>query len=180
MVSTALLSSKRGDWLTPPAFLGLVRQLGPIALDPCSAAESVVAAKIEWQRGDYLPTRDVDGLVASWRCALEGQPPGIVYVNPPYGRAVGAWIEKAVAESRPDNLGHTSCEILMLLPARCDTRWFPWSASGLCFWRGRLTFVGAEAPAPFPSVLAYWGPRTGRFREVFAPHGAIILRARRP
>ena len=53
--------------------------------------------------------------------------------------------------------------VVGLLPARTDTKW--WSdvmtASELRFIKGRIMFEGADACAPFPSVIAIWGtPRT--------------------
>ena len=65
---------------------------------------------------------------------------------------------------------------VMLLPARTDTRWWESliTADALLFWRGRLRFVGAPAPAPFPSVIAYWGHCVTRSRGAFAPHGWMV------
>ena len=38
-----------------------------------------------------------------------------VFCNPPYGRQIGRWVEKASKEK---------CKTVMLLPARTDTKWF--------------------------------------------------------
>lgn len=67
--------------------------------------------------------------------------------------------------------------VIALLPARVDTKWFryAWEADALCFWYGRLTFLGAEANAPFPSVFAYWGKHRYRFAAAFADAGKIVL-----
>ena len=51
----------------------------------------------------------------------------------------------------------TKTTAVFLLPARVDTKWFhdlvlP-HAREIRFIRGRLKFVGAEHPAPFPSMI---------------------------
>jgi hypothetical protein len=164
-MNPALLSSARPDWNTPEEILSLVRQLGPIGLDPCSNPTSLVGARVAWS----LETGD-DGLAVPWRQALWPDYVGLVYVNPPYGREIEPWAAKCAAEAAP------GCEIVALLPARTDAGWWQWhitTARAVCFWRGRLRFLGAESSAPFPSALAYWGARVGRFRAVFGPHGWI-------
>ncbi len=57
---------------------------------------------------------------------------------------------------------------MFLLPARTDVRWFhdylwneaqmqPREGIHIRFLRGRVKFVGADASAPFPSMVAYIG-----------------------
>ena len=70
-----------------------------------------------------------------------------VWCNPPYGREIGKWIEKA-AESKT--------LVVMLLPARTDTAWFHnyiYQKAEIRFIRGRLKFGGAKNSAPFPSMI---------------------------
>jgi hypothetical protein len=65
----------------------------------------------------------------------------------------------------------------MLLTSRTDTLWFQRdapSADALLFWGGRLTFLGAPDPAPFPSVLLYWGPRWVSFIAAFNGCGVPV------
>tara|TARA_R100001244_G_scaffold36778_2_gene33623 strand:- start:902 stop:1393 length:492 start_codon:yes stop_codon:yes gene_type:complete len=153
-----LTSSERVDWCTPVEILDLVYKMGPIGLDPCGNTQSLVDA----ERTIELPE---DGLQTPWI----GH--GLVYVNPPYGRAISGWLQKCATEAA---LG---AEIVLLMPSRTDTRWFhKWAvkADVLCFWKGRITFDGAPSPAPFPSVLAYWGPNIDLFDEVFDSFGQIV------
>lgn len=95
----------------------------------------------------------------------------LVYVNPPYGDALPLWSQKITAEAR------AGLEIVALVPARTDTAWFNtlYSAcSDLLLWRGRLTFLGAKHPAPFPSAVFYFGVRsraTVSFEAAFAGKG---------
>lgn len=158
-MNSSLLSSESVEWYTPENVLDLVRTVGPIGLDPCAPLD-----KSNPTGARCVYTSEDNGLVRDWRGC------GLVYVNSPYGRALPAWTEKIAREAA------AGCEIIALLPARTDTRWWQEhvvTAHALCFWRGRLKFRGAPAPAPFPSAIAYFGPRRGRFCDVFSPHGWV-------
>ena len=75
-----------------------------------------------------------------------------VWLNPPYGRQIGRWVAKAAEEARKP--GTT---VVLLVPARTDTRWFHdylYGNADLRFVRGRLKFGGAKSGAPFPSLVA--------------------------
>ena len=100
---------------------------------------------------DPCPSGGIFGLDRSWGTST--------YCNPPYGRAVGEWIDRGIGESRQ---GKT---IVFLLPARTDTQWFhnfvlP-DASEIRFIRGRLKFTksdGTSGRAPFPSMIIVFRP----------------------
>ena len=100
-----------------------------------------------------------DGLSYEWT--------GNVFVNPPYGRVIGQWTSKATHDPVD--------ELLLLVPARTDTRWFqPLFDYPICFLRGRLHFSGHKNSAPFPSALIYRGERWFEFREMFLSRGAVV------
>ena len=85
----------------------------------------------------YSPEQD--GLAQEWT--------GVCWCNPPYGREIGKWVRKA-AESR--------CTVVMLLPARTDTKWFHdyiYGKAEIRFIKGRLKFGDAKNSAPFPSMV---------------------------
>lgn len=162
-MDAALLSSDRQDWRTPEEIVELVRQVfgGSIACDPCGADGSVVGA-----RYTFGPTSKTDGLELAWSSPA--------YVNPPYAE-LGQWMGKCEHE-----WSMREVEIIALIPARTDTVAFhnhAFRAPALCFWQGRLTFLGAPHPAPFPSALVYWGDRIARFRHVFEDHGVVVVRS---
>ena len=72
---------------------------------------------------------------------------GVCWCNPPYGRQIGKWVEKAFK---------SSATVVMLLPARTDTKWFhDWCLpyGKIEFLRGRLKFGGCDNSAPFPSMI---------------------------
>ena len=80
---------------------------------------------------------------------------GGVWCNPPYGKDISAWVQKAWEESRKDYNDF----VLMLIPARTDTRWWwDWvKDKATLFWiKGRVKFGEHSVGAPFPSVLALY------------------------
>ena len=82
-----------------------------------------------------------------------------IWLNPPYGREIGSWVEKAARES-----AENGSVIVGLLPARPDTKWWwewvvPYAAE-IQFLKGRIKFCMNGVPqqsAPFPSCLVRWG-----------------------
>ena len=125
-----------GDWLTPPSLLAQIRRIWGDLFDPCP-----------------YPRPDWDGLAVPWR--------GTAFVNPPYGRDVDKWLEKALGEISSEN-----CErAIFLLHARTDTRWFHeyvlGDASNLYFVRGRIRFRRPDGPganSPVPSIIIVFDP----------------------
>ena len=91
------------------------------------------------------PTPETDGLSIDWgkRC----------YINPPYGKAVRGWLEKALYEIKK---GNTDIAVF-LLPSYTDVKWFhevvlP-EATEIRFIKGRLKFDDQKNSAPFPSAI---------------------------
>lgn len=154
-----LMSSESGEWYTPQAIIdAAIATLGGIDLDPCSntGTPNVPASR-------HLTSED-DGLAHGWQ--------GTVYMNPPYGREIGGWIDKLATEFAYGNV----TAAVALLPARTDTAWFrALPARWVCFVSGRLRFSGAD-PAPFPSVAAYLGPDAARFADAFGSLGLLYQR----
>ncbi len=153
----------KSDWRTPGEVVELLHVLwdGPPDLDPCAAPGPAHAiAKVNLAGHEGSPA---DGLARVWE--------GRVYVNPPFGE-LDRWAAKAAFEARD-----RGAEVVLLLPARTDTRY--WhdhvaTAQAICFWKGRLRFVGATAPCPFPTAIAYWGPRPWDFHRVFSAKGMVV------
>jgi hypothetical protein len=164
-------SSETLEHYTPAAFLELVNAVfGDIPdLDPCSNSTDApnVPAHRHYTAGD-------DGLRQPWD--------GRVFLNPPYGREITAqWTEKIRYEWARGEVS----ELIALLPARTDTEWFDTLTADtddavICLLRGRLTFIGNQDPAPFPSMAIYFGPAHDRFAAVFAPEGSLWQRPSRP
>jgi hypothetical protein len=167
--------SANGDVNTPERELAIVRSFAPIGLDPASNATSTVGARVEWRGPIPWVARPGDephdGLVELWGPVLrDGE---IVFLQPPYGKLIVPWIDKANDEA---NMG---VEIIGLLPGRFDTRWFRSMNPTLICWYGRrIPFVDNSKPgqkdsAKFPSIFCYYGERAGRFIEIFGKHGVV-------
>lgn len=74
-----------------------------------------------------------------------------MFCNPPYGKELPLWVKKCYEEHV--KYGTT---IVMLIPARTDTRYFHeyiYNKSEIRFIRGRLKFNDCKQSAPFPSML---------------------------
>lgn len=154
-------STRSDEWNTPPEVLDAVaRVLGGIDLDPCSNSTDTPNVPAE-----RVFTEEDDGLAQVWT--------GRVYMNPPYGRVIGAWVQKLVDEYEAGNV----TEAITLVPARTDTEWFELLVTcPFCLVKGRLKFGDADNSAPFPSAIAYFGPRPERFAHVFRHLGHIVRR----
>jgi len=150
--------SQRSDHETPESILARVRAIAPIGLDPASRVGNPTKAKV------FL-TPEKSGLERPWTHS------GLVYVNPPYGRAYNrVWARKMAIE------GKAGAEIVALVAARTGSKWFDemWTADRICFVQGRIRFVGSDAGAPFDSAICYWGERAKRFDEAFRGLGKLI------
>lgn len=131
-----MFSSEKDDWATPLEFYNELNNEFNFNLDPCATDENHKCNK-------YF-TKEENGLIQSW----EGYN---VFCNPPYGRAIGDWVEKAYNEAQKNNT-----LVVMLLPARTDTRWFHrfiYKKAEIRFIEGRLKFGGCKNAAPFPSMV---------------------------
>ncbi len=151
-------SSESPEWYSPTEIIERTeRCLGAIDLDPCSNSHdepNVPAAK------HY--TADDDGLTHPWH--------GRAYMNPPYGSAIGDWIQHLCEEYEAGRL----TAAIALVPARTDTAWFRrMKQYPRCFVWGRLRFSGHDNSAPFPSMVVYLGSDLAAFRQVFGDIGDI-------
>lgn len=157
--SPGMFSSDTPEWYTPKHIVAaVVKALGAIDLDPCADPGKGIPAASHFTATD-------NGLDQPWR--------GRVYMNPPYGREIGAWVDKLAEEYEYGNVS----EAIALVPARTDTSW--WAhlpASMVCFVTGRLSFSDHENAAPFPSAVCYLGTRSQAFAETFIEHGLVYVR----
>ena len=141
-------SSVTDEWATPPEFVDrLAVEVGGFDLDPCCLPSSAKAPTF------YTP--ETDGLASP----LFGR----VWLNPPYGRTIGAWTSRAreAVESGAADL------VVGLLPARTDTEWWHRDvlpAAEVRLVRGRIRLGTATTGAPFPSAVVFW-----RRHDLLAP-----------
>lgn len=81
----------------------------------------------------------------------------VVFCNPPYGRELPKWVKKCYEEGR-------HADVIMLIPARTDTRWFHdyiYGKAEIRFIKGRLKFGNAKQSAPFPSMVVIYRASQG-------------------
>jgi hypothetical protein len=154
-------STASPEWHTPKNIVELVDScLSGVDLDPCS--NSKVNPNVP---ATHMFTKHEDGLRFDW-C-------GKVYMNPPYGREIGRWVEKLVREYREER----TKEAMALVPARVDTEWFKsFRDFPACFIDGRLKFSGSDNSAPFPSAMFYLGSDIPKFARFFGDIGDIWIR----
>lgn len=134
MISAVHFSSATDDWSTPKDIFDRLNNVFNFTLDPCASNKNHKTAR-------YFTEAD-DGLSQSW----DGER---VFMNPPYGRAIGQWVKKA-----SEQVGGL---VVCLIPARTDTKWWHDYVVGggayICFVKGRLKFGDQTNSAPFPSAI---------------------------
>lgn len=137
-------SSDTCEWTTPQAFFDGVNARFAFTLDVCATPENA--------KCPAYYTQKEDGLRQPWH--------GRVWCNPPYGRGIGRWVERAWRTVQAGEAELAVC----LVPARTDTTWWhEWaSRAEVEFLRGRLCF-GAGNAAPFPSALLVFRNAVNRY-----------------
>lgn len=115
------------------------------------------------------PPAAIDGLKQDWRSWLwhlnAGKPGGLGWLNPPFGRGIASWVERAALTGAAGS----GCAMVMLVPARTDTAWWhDWiepvrrgkAPGDVEFLRGRQVFEPGPGygdkkvtSAPFPTAL---------------------------
>lgn len=133
------------EWFTP---LSIIKPLGRFTLDPCASPDRPWdTAEIHYSRG---------GLERPWR--------GRVWLNPPYGQEVWAWMKRLADHGNG----------VALIFARTETigfhRWVWERATGLKFLKGRIRFhlrdgTPGRTTGGAPSVLIAYGERNYRALE---------------
>lgn len=130
--STVHFSSQSCEWPTPQWLFDELNKEFNFDLDACATKKNAKCKR-------YYA---VNSLQKEWT--------GRVWCNPPYGREIGSWVEKGF-----DSAVDYGSLVVMLLPARTDTKWFhSYCAHGeIRFIKGRLKFGNAKFNAPFPSMI---------------------------
>lgn len=136
MNTDLMFSSETDLWSTPQAFFDKYNKTHNFDVDVCATKDNAKCSKFY--------TMEDDGLLQEWV--------GNVWMNPPYGRQIGKWIEKAFNSVFVDK---TANKVVCLLPSRTDTKWFHnYCIKGdIEFIKGRLKFGNAKNSAPFPSMV---------------------------
>ena len=129
-----MFSSKSDIWATPQEFFNSLNAEFNFTLDPCALPDNAKCSKF------YTPEQN--GLKQDWSNET-------VFCNPPYSD-IKNWVEKAYNEAK------RGAKVVMLIPARTDTRYFHdfiYGQHEIRFVRGRLKFGDQKNSAPFPSMV---------------------------
>lgn len=98
----AMLSSNDNTWETPDEFFRSLNEVFRFETDVCATHLTAKCAK-------YFTPED-DGLSKDWT--------GTCWMNPPYGREIPRWVEKAYKESLK------GATVVCLIPSRTDTAYW--------------------------------------------------------
>lgn len=138
-----LFASKKQDWGTPPHVFRYFDEKYHFQLDAAAREDNALCER-------FIGPEE-DSLSVPWKAQT-------VWLNPPYGRGVGEWVEKAYREAQA---GRT---VGMLIFARTDTRWwhdYVMKAKLVYLIKGRIKFVDGEGnasnPATAPSCFVVFG-----------------------
>lgn len=144
MITSGLFTSNDSTWTTPQDFFDKLNEEFHFTLDAAALKSSAKVPNYLGPDHDLLWRRDA--LQVEWDGAAEG---GWIFLNPPYGREIGKFMNKANEEVKK------GAKVVALVPARTDTNW--WHnyviQHEVRFIKGRLKFGGGTQGAPFPSAV---------------------------
>lgn len=142
MNTDVMFSSATDEWATPQDLFDELDTEFHFELDVCANESN--------HKCEKYYTKEQNGLLMPWVAD------DAIWCNPPYGREIGKWVNRA---------WHASADatVVMLLPARTDTRWFhdyiyKKPNVEVRFIKGRLKFGNSKNSAPFPSMIVVFRP----------------------
>jgi phage N-6-adenine-methyltransferase len=143
-------SSVDDTWTTPKSFYAKMHAEFNFTLDAAALEDSALCET--YFGPDHINPGMRNALVLDWS---EYAPSKTVWLNPPYGRGINAWVAKANEESKK------GLTVVCLVPARTDTNWW-WDSCirhEVRFIKGRLKFGDGKNSAPFPSAAVIMKPK---------------------
>lgn len=146
----AAMTSNDETWATPRNLYAKLAIEFNFTLDAAALSGSTLV-RSNWYGPDHVDESRRDALVREW---AKDAGDGVVWLNPPYGRAMGKWMNKCSVETAK------GATIVTLVPARTDTAWWHDNCieQEVRFIRGRLKFGGFATAAPFPSAIVVFRP----------------------
>lgn len=136
-INKVLYSSENEVWETPQDLFNRLNDEFHFDIDVCATPENAKCSKF------FSPLDD--GLSHDWQ--------GVCWMNPPYGKKIGAWMKKAM---------EAKATVVCLVPSRTDTKWwhdYAMKADEIRFIKGRLKFGNSKNSAPFPSAIIVFGKK---------------------
>lgn len=145
-------SSKSNEWETPDEIYRPLNAKFMFDMDLAASPENAKHRVFFSQENSALDKNWIDYGKAGW-------------MNPPYGREVGDFMEYSYHQS----IAFPELTLVHLVPARTDTKWYQeFCAKGdITYIKGRIKFINREKiqeqedkgekiiylPAPFPSAI---------------------------
>lgn len=99
-----LKKAPHSEWATPQAFFDLYAAEFEFTLDVAATAKNAKCARFF--------TKADDGLAQDWSA-------DVCWMNPPYGREIGAWVKKAYEESL-----RGATVVCLIIPVSTDVDWW--------------------------------------------------------
>jgi len=161
MNTDLMFSSATDNWATPQDFFDKLNEKYNFNLDPCCDSLNCKCEIwfyhdmwLNWleERWTILENNKFDHCFEY--IELRENQKTKVFCNPPYWKVLKDWVKKASEEIKKEY-----CKtIVMLIPARTDTRYFheyiyKKENVEIEFIKGRLKFWDSKNSAPFPSML---------------------------
>ena len=137
-------TGKTDEWETPQYLFNELDEEFRFTLDAAASEKN--------HKCEKFFTKRQDGLKQDWGGHT-------VWCNPPYGRAIAKWVEKAT---------ESKATVVMLLPARTDTKWFHeyiYGRAEIRFIKGRVRFGNSKQNAPFPSMIVVFKNNENRLED---------------
>ncbi|TVL96981.1 MAG: adenine methyltransferase [Candidatus Brocadia sp. WS118] len=140
-----LFSSQSDEWATPLDLYKKLNEEFHFKTDPCTTQDNPLGCEVFY-------TKERNGLEEHWF--------GNTFINPPHSQ-IKHWVKSARLRQtdyydyhKPRHVG----TIVMLIPARTDTKWFhnyiyQKPDVAIRFLKGRLKFGSSKNSAPFPSMI---------------------------
>lgn len=160
MNTDVMFSQKSDEWSTPRAFWEALDREFQFTWDAAASFDNNMLGWIS-PHSYYGPDQRAPEYRDALTCMWQDKAWGTVWCNPPYSMCK-EFVKKASEQAA---LGS---KIVMLIPARTDTRYFhqyvwdettnaPRPNVALRFIKGRLKFGNSTNSAPFPSMLVIFG-----------------------
>lgn len=134
-MANVLFSSSSTEWVTPQYLFDYLNRIFNFEVDAAATKENT--------KCPIFFDKETNGLYQKWDKTT--------WCNPPYDRNLFAWVYHA----EKNHYWHNNT-IVMLIPARTDTKYFHYAVkhgAKIVFIKGRLKFSNSNNYAPFPSML---------------------------
>ena len=132
-------TNKSNEWETPRSLFKELDDEFNFTIDVCATKENAKCLRFY--------TKQINGLAQSWGNE-------VAFMNPPYGREIGVWVEKAYRESL------IGAVVVCLIPARTDTRYwhdYIFPNAEVRFLKGRVKFLNNGEEVEYVEQLGLFG-----------------------